>query len=127
MPRYVDGFVIPIPKRNLAAYRRIAQKAGKVWKEHGALAYVEAVGDDLKIPGMTTLFTGMARTKAGETVVFSYIVYKSRAHRDRVNKKVMADPRVMALCDPKKSPFDFKRMQYGGFKTAVSAKAKVKK
>ncbi len=119
MPRYVDGFVIPIPKRNLAAYRRIAQKAGKVWKEHGALAYVEAVGDDLKIPGMSTLFPGMAKAKAGETVAFSCIVYKSRAHRDAVNKKVMADPRLATMMDPKKNPFDMTRMAYGGFKTIV--------
>lgn len=123
---YVDGFVLPVKKEKLAEYLKIAKGASKLWIEHGALEYIEAVGDHLDIEGMVPFGKGV-RQKPDETVVFAYIVYKSRAHRDRVNKKVMADPRVMALCDPKKSPFDFKRMQYGGFKTAVSAKAKVKK
>ena len=119
MPRYVDGFVIPIKKKNLAAYRRMAAKAGKIWKKHGALDYLEAVGDDLMIKGMINSFPRMAKTKTAETVVFSYIVYKSRSHRDAVNKKVMADPAIANMCDPKKSPFDFKRMAYGGFKALV--------
>ena len=119
MPRYIDGFVIPIKKTKLAAYRKIAAKAGRIWKEYGAVAYVECVGDDLNIPDMGTTFPKLAQTKAGETVVFSYIVYKSRKQRDSVNKKVMADPRLLAMCDPKKSPFDFKRMAYGGFQVLV--------
>jgi uncharacterized protein YbaA (DUF1428 family) len=119
MPRYVDGFVIPLKKKNVAAYRRIAAKAGRLWKEHGALEYVEAAGDDLKIKGMVASFPKLARTKAGETVFFSFILYRSRKHRDAVNKKVMADPRIHAMCDPKNSPFDFKRMAYGGFRALV--------
>lgn len=119
MPRYVDGFVIPLKKKNLAAYLRLAAKAGKIWKKHGALEYVEAIGDDLKIKGMVTSFPKLAKAKAGETVVFSFITYKSRAHRDAVNKTVMADPTLLAMCDPKKSPFDFRRMAYGGFKALV--------
>ncbi len=119
MPRYVDGFVIPIKKKNLAAYRRMAAKAGKVWKKYGALDYVEAVGDDLKIKGMVNSFPKIAKTKGGETVLFSFIVYKSRSHRDAVNKKVMKDPALLDLCDPEKSSFDFKRMAYGGFKVLV--------
>ena len=116
---YVDGFVLVVPKKSVQAYRRLASKAGKVWKDHGALEYRECVGDDLKskwgIP-----FPKLAKSKTGETVVFSWIVYKSRAHRDQVNKKVMKDPRLNAMMpDPKKSPFDMKRMAYGGFKTIV--------
>jgi uncharacterized protein YbaA (DUF1428 family) len=118
---YVDGFVIPIPKKNVEAYRRIARKAGKVWKEHGALEYRECVGDDLKIKGMKgiTMFTRAARTRPNETVVFSWIVYKSRAHRDRVNARVMRDPRIANMMDMGAMPFDVKRMVYGGFKTIV--------
>ncbi len=119
MPRYVDGFVIPLKKKNLAAYRRMAAKAGKLWKEHGALEYMECAGDDLKIKGMVASFPKLARLKAGETVLFSFIIYKSRKHRDAVNRKVMADPRIQAMCDPKNSPFDFRRMIYGGFKAIV--------
>lgn len=119
MPRYVDGFVIPLKKKNLKAYHRIAAMAGKIWKKHGALDYVEAVGDDLKIKGMVNSFPKIAKTKSGETVLFSFIIYKSRAHRDAVNKKVMADPAIQNMCDPKDSPFDFKRMAYGGFKALV--------
>jgi len=115
---YVDGFVIPIPKKNIEAYRRIAQKAGKVWREHGALEYRECVGDDLNIKGMKT-FPRQIKPKPGETVLFSWIVYKSRSHRDRVNKKVMSDPRLAKMMDPKAMPFDMKRMVYGGFKTLV--------
>jgi uncharacterized protein YbaA (DUF1428 family) len=120
MARYVDGFVIPVPKKKLAAYFRIAAKAAKIWKEHGALDYVEAAGDDLNIK-MCLPFPKGIKTKAGETVVFSYITYKSRAHRDKVNAKVMKDPRVHAMCDPKAMPFDGKRMLYGGFTVMVSA------
>jgi len=118
MPRYVDGFVIPVPKRKVTAYQKMAAQAGKVWKEHGALDYFEGVGDDLKIKGIVMHFPKLAKTKSSETVVFSFIVYKSRAHRDAVNKKVMADPRIADMC-PKNPPFDFKRMAYGGFKALV--------
>lgn len=116
--RYVDGFVLPIPKKKLQVYRRIAQKAGRVWREHGALEYRECVGDDLHIKGVVP-FPRMVRLKPGETVAFSWIVYKSRAHRDRVNAKVMKDPRLAKMMDPKAMPFDMKRMVYGGFKTLV--------
>ena len=118
MARYADGFVIPVPKRRVQAYRRMAQKAGKVWLEHGALEYRECVGDDLKIKGVTP-FPRAARAKRGETVFFSWIVCKSRAHRDRVNAKVMNDKRLASMMDPKKSPFDVKRMVYGGFRALV--------
>ena len=115
---YVDGFVVPVPKKNLPAYRRMAQKAGKVWMEYGALEYVECVADDVK-PGKTTSFPQSVKLKPDETVVFSYIVYKSRAQRDRIMAKVMKDPRLAAMMDPKAMPFDGKRMFYGGFKTLV--------
>jgi len=118
--RYVDGFVLPVPKKHLQAYRRIARKAGKIWREHGALEYVEAVGDDLKVKGVVA-FPRMARLKRGETVAFSWIVYKSRAHRNRVNAKVMKDPRMARMMDPKSMPFDHRRMAYGGFKVLVDA------
>ncbi|MGH2395444.1 MAG: DUF1428 domain-containing protein [bacterium] len=117
---YVDGFLLPVPKKNLSAYRRMAQKAGKIWREHGALDYKECAGDDLKVK-MGVPFPRTIKLKAGETVVFSYIVYKSRAHRDRVNAKVMKDPRIQYMCDPKAMPFDTKRMAYGGFKVLVDA------
>jgi uncharacterized protein YbaA (DUF1428 family) len=117
MAKYVDGFVLPVPKRNIAAYRRIAQTAGKVWRDHGALDYKECVGDDLNIK-MGMPFPRGVRSKTGETIVFAYIVYKSRAHRDRVNAKVMKDPRLKM---PKSMPFDVKRMLYGGFKVIVDA------
>lgn len=114
---YVDGFVLTVPKKNLATYKRISTKAGKIWREHGALDYRECVGDDLEVKfGMS--FTKLAKPKAGEAIVFSFIVYKSRAHRDKVNAKVMADKRMMAAMN-KKMPFDPKRMAYGGFKTFV--------
>jgi uncharacterized protein YbaA (DUF1428 family) len=116
--RYVDGFVLPVPKKNLAAYRRMAQKAAKVWREHGALEYRECVGDDLKVQ-WGTLFPRMAKAKPNETVVFSWIVYKSRTHRDRVNAKVMKDPRLAKMMEGKAMPFDVKRMAYGGFKVLV--------
>jgi uncharacterized protein YbaA (DUF1428 family) len=115
---YVDGFVLPVPKKNLDAYRKMARKAGKVWKEHGALAYVECVGDDVP-PGKSTSFDKSVKLKPGEVVAFSWIVYKSRTQRDRINKKVMADPRLAEMMDPKKLPFDGKRMFWGGFKPIV--------
>jgi uncharacterized protein YbaA (DUF1428 family) len=115
---YVDGFVVPVPKRKLEAYRRMARKAGKVWREHGALRYVECVADDVK-PGKHTSFPQSVKLKPGETVVFSYIVYKSRVQRDRVNARVMKDPRLKSMMDPKAMPFDGKRMFWGGFKALV--------
>ena len=118
MARYVDGFLLAVPRKNLDAYRRIAQKAGRVWREHGAVEYRECVGDDLKVK-MGVPFTRLVKVKPGETVVFSWIVYKSRAHRDRVNAKVMKDPRLATMMDPKAMPFDLKRMAYGGFKIIV--------
>ena len=117
---YVDGYVIPVPKKNLAVYRRIAQKAGKIWREHGALEYRECVGEDLK-SGWGVTFPKTIRTKSNETVIFSYIVFKSRAHRDKVNAKVMKDKRLNQLMDESSMPFDCKRMVYGGFKVFVSA------
>ena len=118
MAHYVDGFVIPVPKKKLAAYFRMAKKASKIWKEFGALDYKECVGDDLDVK-MALPFPKGIKTKPGETVVFSYIVYKSRAHRDAVNKKIMKDPRIAAMCDPNNMPFDCTRMIYGGFKAIV--------
>jgi uncharacterized protein YbaA (DUF1428 family) len=118
--RYVDGFVLPIPKKNVETYRRIAQKAGKIWREHGALEYRECVGEDLKVK-MGLPFTRLAKVKAGETVVFAWIVYKSRAHRDRVNAKVMKDPRMAQMMQSGPMPFDVKRMAYGGFEMLVNA------
>jgi uncharacterized protein YbaA (DUF1428 family) len=120
MARYVDGFVLPVPKKKVEAYRRIAQKAGKIWREHGALEYRECVGEDLKTK-MGVPFPRAARAKTGETVVFSWIVFKSRADRDRVNAKVMKDPRLAPMMDPKAMPFDVKRMVYGGFEVIVEA------
>ena len=120
MAKYVDGFVVPVPKRNMEAYRRMARRAGKVWREHGALEYREFVADDVKV-GKRTSFPRSVKLKPGETVVFSYVVYKSRAHRDRVNKKVMKDPRLADMMDPKSLPFDGKRMIYGGFKRLLEA------
>jgi uncharacterized protein YbaA (DUF1428 family) len=120
MPRYVDGFVIPIPRKNVAAYRRMARAAGKVWMELGALSYVETIGDDLNIKGMGPSFPKGLSLGKTETVAFSFIVYKSRAHRDRVNAAIMKDPRLqkmMAKGTP--MPFDVKRMLYGGFATIV--------
>jgi len=115
---YVDGFVLPLPKKNIAEYRRIAKKAAKIWREYGALEYRECVGDDLNVKWALPFPRGI-RIKPGETVVFSWIVYKSRAHRDRVNAKAMKDPRLAEMGDPKNMPFDCKRMMYGGFKTLV--------
>jgi uncharacterized protein YbaA (DUF1428 family) len=117
---YVDGFVIPVPVKNLPAYRRMARLAGKVWREHGALEYRECIADDVKV-GKLTSFPRSVKRKPGETVVFSWIVYKSRAHRDRVNAKVMKDPRIAPMMDPKSMPFDGKRLIWGGFKVMVVA------
>ncbi len=119
MPHYIDGFVIPVPKKKLAAYFRMAKKASLIWKEHGALDYKECAGDDLDVKCGLPFPKGI-QTKPGETVVFSYIVYQSRKHRDAVNAKVMKDPRIAAMCDPKNMPFDAGRMLYGGFKAVVA-------
>jgi len=123
MSRYVDGFVLPVPKSKLAAYTRMAKKAAKLWKKHGALDYRECVGEDLdpKPDFKGVRFPKMAKTKEGETVVFAWITYKSRKHRDKVNAKVMADPKIADMCDGKDMPFDIKRMAYGGFKSIVHA------
>ncbi len=119
MAKYIDGFVLPVPKRNVAAYRKMARTAGKVWREHGALEYLECVADDVK-PGKYTSFPQSVKLKKDEVVWFSWIVYRSRKHRDQVNAKVMKDPRLAAMMDPKKMPFDGKRMIMGGFKVDVS-------
>jgi uncharacterized protein YbaA (DUF1428 family) len=130
MALYVDGFVLPLPTKNVEAYRRMAQKASKVWRKHGALEYRECVGDDLqtaatekgmkKVKGIPPFGRGV-RLKRGETVVFAWIVFKSRAHRDQVNAKVMKDPAIAGMMDSGEMPFDVKRMQYGGFKVIVEA------
>ena len=117
---YVDGFIVPVPKKAVKTYLSIAKKAGKVWKDHGALEYVECVADDVK-PGKWTSFPQSVKLKKDEVVIFSYIVYKSRADRDRCLKKVMADKRLAAMMDPKNMPFDGKRMIYGGFRVMVEA------
>jgi uncharacterized protein YbaA (DUF1428 family) len=117
---YVDGFVVPVPAKNLAAYRRMASLAGKVWREHGALEYTECVADDVK-PGKRTSFPQSVKLKRGEKVVFAWVVYKSRQDRDRVNAKAMKDPRLAAMMNPKAMPFDGKRMFWGGFKVLVNA------
>ena len=115
---YVDGFVVPVPKSKLAAYRAMARKAGKVWREHGAIDYHECVADDVAV-GKRTSFPRAVKLKAGEVVVFACIVYKSRRDRMRINAAVMQDPRLKAMMDPKNMPFDGKRMFWGGFKTLV--------
>ena len=118
MAKYVDGFVLPVPRKNLDSYRRMAQKASKIWHEHGALEYRECVGEDLQTKfGLP--FPKSVKAKPGETVVFAWIVYKSRQHRDRVNAQVMKDPRLADMMDMKNMPFDSKRMVYGGFKVIV--------
>ena len=117
---YVDGFVVPVPKKKVEAYRRMARKAGKVWREHGALEFKECIADDVQM-GKLTSFPRSVKRKPNETVIFSYIVYKSRAHRDRVNAKVMKDKRLANMMDVKPMPFDAKRMIYGGFKVLVDA------
>ena len=118
--QYVDGFVVPVPRKNLRAYRRMAQLAGKVWREHGALDYREYVADDVKV-GKLTSFPRSVKLKRGETVIFAWIAYKSRAQRDQVNAKVMKDPRLAKMMDPKAMPFDGKRMFWGGFKLLIGA------
>lgn len=115
---YVDGFVIPVPKKNVAAYRAMSKKAGKIWREYGALEYRECVGDDL-VGGSMASFPKLSKAKSGETVFFSWIVYKTKAQRNAVNKKIMKDPRLAAMMDPNKKIFDWKRMAYGGFKVVV--------
>ncbi len=115
---YVDGFVVPVPKRKLKAYRRLSSRAGKIWREYGAVDYWECIADDVKA-GTVTSFPRSVKLKSGETVLFSWIVFKSRAHRDQVNAKVIADPRLAALMDGKGAPFDASRMIYGGFKSLV--------
>ena len=115
---YVDGFVLAVPTKNLAAYRAMSRKAGKVWMEYGALSYIECAGDDVP-PGKLTSFPQAVKLKKDEVVFFSYIVFKSRKERDRVNGKVMKDPRLAKMMDPKNMPFDGKRMIWGGFKTLV--------
>ena len=119
MPLYVDGYVLPVPTKKLDAYRKIAQLAARVWREHGALEYRECAGDDLKVKGAVLPFPAAVKARPNETVVFAWIVFKSRAHRDRVNAKVMKDPRIASL-DPKSMPVDPKRMAYGGFKVLVT-------
>lgn len=116
---YVDGFVVPVPKKKLAAYRAMARKAGKIWREHGALEFKECVADDVK-RGKLTSFPQAVKLKPGETVFFSYIVFRSKGERNRINAKVMKDKRLAAMMDPKAMPFDARRMFYGGFKTVVS-------
>jgi uncharacterized protein YbaA (DUF1428 family) len=115
---YVDGFVLPLPKANVAAYRKMARIAGKVWREHGALHYVECIGDDVPT-GKLTSFPQAVKLKPDETVVFSWVVYKSRADRNRIMKKVMSDPRLAPMMQPNATPFDGKRMFWGGFKVML--------
>ncbi len=118
MPHYVDGFVLPVPTANLEAYRRIADKAGEIWKDHGALEYWECVADDVDA-GKVTSFPQAVLLKEDETVVFSWIVYASREERDRINKAVMEDPRMKEMMDQKSMPFDAQRMFWGGFRSIV--------
>ncbi len=118
MPKYVDGYVLPVPKKKLAAYRAMATKCARVWRDHGALAACECAGEDLNTK-MGVPFARRVKPKPGETIVFSWIVFKSRAHRDRVNAAVMKDPRLTSMMDPKKMPFDCHRMTYGGFTVIV--------
>jgi uncharacterized protein YbaA (DUF1428 family) len=119
MSRYVDGYVVPVPKNKLQAYRKMAEESGKVWKEYGALEFIECLADDVK-PGKVTSFPQSVQLKPDETVVFSYIVYRSREDRDRINKQVMDDPRMKDNMDPKNMPFDGQRMFWGGFEEIVS-------
>lgn len=119
MGKYVDGFVVPVPTKNFQAYRKMAKLFGKICREHGALEYVECIADDVK-KGKVTSFPRSVKLKAGETVIFSYVVYKSRAQRNAINKKVMKDPRVAHMMNPKTLPFDGKRMFWGGFKAFIA-------
>lgn len=118
MSMYVDGFVVPVPKDRLADYKKLSTRAGKIWMEYGAVQYVECAADDVK-PGKSTSFPQAVKLKEGEVVVFSWIIYKNKRDRDRINKKVMADPRLEDMIDPKNLPFDGKRMFFGGFKSIV--------
>ena len=118
MGQYVDGFLVPVPKRKVAAYKKLSTYAGKIWREYGALDYRECVADDVK-PGKWTSFPQSVKLKPGETVVFSWILYKSRKQRDRINAKVMKDPRLAKMMNPKDMPFDGRRMMWGGFTTLV--------
>jgi uncharacterized protein YbaA (DUF1428 family) len=120
MPHYVDGFVVPVPKSRVEDYRKLARKAGKIWREHGALEVRECIADDVK-PGKYTSFPQSVKLKADEVVFFSWILYKSRKDRDRINAKVMKDPRLASMMDPKNVPFDGKRMFWGGFKVSVAS------
>ena len=120
MAHYIDGYVLPVPRKSVSTYRRMAQKAGKLWRDHGALEFRECAGDDLNVKMGKPSPRGI-KTKLGETVIFSYIAFKSRAHRDRVNARVWKDPRLAKIMDSKAMPFDWKRMLYGGFKTIVEA------
>ncbi len=119
---FVDGYVLPVPRKNLPTYRRMAQKSCRIWREHGALEYRECAGADLATKWGVS-FPRAVKAKRGETVVFAWVVFKSRAHRDSVNARVMKDPRLAAMMDEKSMPFDAKRMVYGGFKVLVEAKA----
>ena len=121
MAQYVDGFVLPIQKKKVAAYRRIAKQASRVWRDHGALDYRECIGEQLEC-GFGVPFTQLAKARRGETVVFAWIVYKSRAHRDRVTAAVMSDPRMALICNPLKVPFDLTRMACGGFAVLVDGR-----
>ena len=120
MAKYVDGFVLPVPRRNVALYRRLAKQASKVWREYGALEYRECQGDDLAHKGVMPFPRGI-RAKKNETVFFSWIVYRSRAHRDQVNEQIMKDPRILRMMKSKVRPFYPRRMLYGGFKSVVEA------
>jgi uncharacterized protein YbaA (DUF1428 family) len=120
MGRYIDGFVIPVSKARIEDYRRVAEKSALVWKEHGALDYWECVGDDLTSPGMVS-FSQLAGAGPDETVIFAWVVFESREHRDRANEKIMADPRLQEMIDKDKPLFDYQRMAYGGFRELVHA------
>jgi uncharacterized protein YbaA (DUF1428 family) len=119
MPNYVDGFVLPIPNKNIKIYSAMARKCAKIWTEHGALAYFECISDDVSV-GKVTSFPRSVKLKSGETAFFSFIIYKSRAERNRVNKAVMKDPRMAAMMKAQGMPFDGKRMIFGGFKSVVA-------
>ena len=116
--RYVDGFVLPVPKKKVEIYRKISRLAGRVWRDHGAIEYRECCGEDLRVK-MGVAFPKLAKAKSGETVFFSWITYKSRKHRDQVNAKVMKDPRLAKMMGGEAMPFDMKRMSYGGFEIVV--------
>lgn len=116
---YVDGYVLAVPEKNLKAYKALAEKASNIWKKHGALEYKECVADDVEDKGFCIPFPQSFKVLEGETIIFAYIVFNSREHRDAVNAKVHSDPDLMKICDPQNMPFDCKRMSYGGFKAIV--------